>query len=148
MSFMNKLAAWGLASCGMVALISSCSANSSQDKYSGTGGGIAEAGDDVTDASAGSGGSSTDSSTDGLFVTDGSLTDVVNETPINICGSECGNTELCDPQHLGYDDNCNGQVDEGCPCTPGLSHWCFKGDPASRNKGACKDGVQKCGETG
>jgi hypothetical protein len=69
-------------------------------------------------------------------------------TPQNACASPCGPVELCDLDHLGYDDNCNGQVDEGCPCTAGQTHWCFKGDPSFRTTGACKDGVERCSELG
>jgi hypothetical protein len=64
------------------------------------------------------------------------------------CKSSCGPEELCDPDHLGYDDDCDGQVDEGCGCVPGQSHWCFKGDPANRFAGACQDGVERCSEVG
>jgi hypothetical protein len=66
----------------------------------------------------------------------------------NTCKSSCGPKELCDPDHLGFDDNCNGQVDEGCTCLPGQSHWCFKGDPANRFAGACQDGIERCNELG
>lgn len=130
-------------------LAANCSANSSNDGFGGGSGGT-----DTTDASVGGtgGGSGGESGTGGtggsMILPEASISDVVNETPVNLCGSQCGPVELCEPQFIGYDDNCNGQVDEGCPCTPGLSHWCFKGDPASRNKGACKDGTQKCGENG
>jgi hypothetical protein len=64
------------------------------------------------------------------------------------CGSKCGPVELCDPAHLGYDDNCNGLVDEGCICTPGQAHWCFAGDPAYRNTPGCFDGTELCTELG
>jgi hypothetical protein len=66
----------------------------------------------------------------------------------NPCGSQCGSTELCDDAHLGFDDNCNGVADEGCPCTPGQAHWCFLGDPSYRNTPGCFDGVEKCTELG
>jgi hypothetical protein len=64
------------------------------------------------------------------------------------CGSKCGPMELCDSAHLGYDDNCNGSVDEGCPCTPGTAHWCFAGDPAYRGTPGCYDGTEYCSEVG
>jgi hypothetical protein len=44
----------------------------------------------------------------------------------------------------GLDDNCNGQVDEGCTCTPGQVQPCFLGPPGRRNVGACSDGRQTC----
>ncbi|MCC6644267.1 MAG: hypothetical protein IT374_01680 [Polyangiaceae bacterium] len=68
-----------------------------------------------------------------------------------LCGAvatTCGATELCDEAHLGLDDDCDGVVDEGCPCTPGTSHWCFKGDPALRGTGTCRDGFMRCQEVG
>jgi hypothetical protein len=64
------------------------------------------------------------------------------------CGSRCGPTELCDPAHLGSDDNCNGQVDEGCACSPGAVHWCFAGDPSYRHAPGCFDGTETCSELG
>lgn len=68
--------------------------------------------------------------------------------PENTCGNACGPVELCDPDHLGYDDNCNGQVDEGCPCIPGQTHWCFMGDPLKRFEPGCQDGIERCSEVG
>ena len=52
--------------------------------------------------------------------------------------SQCGPTELCDPSHIGIDDNCDGNVDEGCPCTPGDQHSCFKGDDQYINTPGCR----------
>jgi hypothetical protein len=69
--------------------------------------------------------------------------------PVDKCGNTfCGPTELCDPAHLGYDDNCNGQVDEGCDCVYGQSHWCFAGDPLLRFAPGCEDGIERCTENG
>jgi hypothetical protein len=68
--------------------------------------------------------------------------------PQGKCGSACGPVELCDPDHLGYDDNCNGVVDETCPCVPGQSHWCFGGDPSLRFMTGCQDGTERCTELG
>ncbi len=76
------------------------------------------------------------------------VTDANDEAYINPCGSKCGPTELCDPAHTGLDDNCNGDVDEGCPCTPGQVHWCFKGDPSYRGTPGCFDGSETCSELG
>lgn len=66
----------------------------------------------------------------------------------NPCGSECGPEELCDGQHAGSDDNCDGIVDEGCPCSAGAAQACFKGDPSYRSVDGCFDGSQKCNELG
>ena len=56
-------------------------------------------------------------------------------------------TELCDGDNDGIDDNCNGLVDEGCPCVKGTVEFCFTGAPEKRNVGACKDGTQTCTDT-
>lgn len=44
----------------------------------------------------------------------------------------------------GLDDDCDGSVDEGCPCTPGAVQPCFLGPPSRRHQGACQDGTQSC----
>ena len=62
--------------------------------------------------------------------------------------SQCGPTELCDPSHIGIDDNCDGNVDEGCPCTPGDQHSCFKGDYQYITTPGCAAGIEKCSEVG
>jgi hypothetical protein len=48
---------------------------------------------------------------------------------------QCGN---------GVDDDANGRIDDGCPCGPGETQACFGGEVASRDVGACSDGVQVC----
>jgi hypothetical protein len=42
------------------------------------------------------------------------------------------------------DDDCDGRVDENCPCTPGEVQACFRGPPGRRGVGACADGMQQC----
>jgi hypothetical protein len=57
----------------------------------------------------------------------------------------CGTAEICGN---GLDDDCNGQVDEGCTCVPGQVQPCFAGPPGRRNVGMCQDGTQRCQGSG
>jgi hypothetical protein len=57
----------------------------------------------------------------------------------------CGPTEICGN---GSDDNCNGSVDESCPCQAGAVEACFASPPGFRNKGGCMDGHQTCEGSG
>ncbi len=54
-------------------------------------------------------------------------------------GERCGD---------GADNDCDGQVDEGCACVPGAVQPCFAGPPGRRHVGACSDGAQLCAMTG
>ncbi len=49
-------------------------------------------------------------------------------------------TEACD----GFDDTCDGQVDEGCNCTEGLSQACYSGPNGTAGVGQCLSGSQTC----
>ncbi|HET7539834.1 MAG TPA: MopE-related protein [Polyangiaceae bacterium] len=51
-----------------------------------------------------------------------------------------GTEALCN--HL--DDDCDGMVDEGCPCAIGDVQPCFLGPPARLGVGACVAGTQTC----
>jgi hypothetical protein len=53
----------------------------------------------------------------------------------------CGDAEVCGN---GMDDDCDGDVDEQCPCQAGAVQACFRGPPGRRNQGACVDGSQRC----
>ncbi|MCK6508359.1 hypothetical protein L6R29_00135 [Myxococcota bacterium] len=48
----------------------------------------------------------------------------------------------------GLDNNCDGTVDNGCICKLGDAQACYTGNPTTRGKGICKDGVQICGSDG
>jgi hypothetical protein len=80
--------------------------------------------------------------TDGGPRADGSL------PPVNACAPGCGPEESCgDGEGNGLDDNCDGQVDEGCQCSAsGVTRPCFAGPPDRRNVGACADGIETCSE--
>lgn len=80
---------------------------------------------------------------DGDVVRDGGI------GPVNPCAPGCGPTELCGESGdgNGLDDNCNGSVDEGCPCpATGITRPCFAGPPDRRSIGSCADGIETCGE--
>lgn len=47
-----------------------------------------------------------------------------------------------------FDDNGNGQVDEGCDCAVGTERPCWFGPLAARGVGVCRDGIQSCMSTG
>ncbi len=55
--------------------------------------------------------------------------------------SPISQTELCD----GYDNNLDGEVDEGCACSPGASAECYPGPPGKlAGVGICKKGIHVC----
>ncbi len=88
------------------------------------------------------------SNTIGVTVSNGSNASASTGVPVNPCGTECGPTELCDGVHKGIDDNCDGSVDEGCPCSIGQASDCFKGDPSYRDAPGCFPGSMQCTEFG
>jgi hypothetical protein len=51
------------------------------------------------------------------------------------------NREVCDN---GEDDDGDGDVDEECACTPGMTQACWPDEPGTRGVGACRDGMQTC----
>jgi hypothetical protein len=84
-------------------------------------------------------------------VIDGSTPDVTDAvTPrdrpdaVDACvpvRDRCGDVERCGD---GADDDCDGQVDEGCTCVAGSVQPCFAGPPGRRGVGVCRDGTQVC----
>ena len=47
------------------------------------------------------------------------------------------------------DDDCNGQVNDGCLCVPGVDQKdCYDGPPDTEGKGICKGGKQTCAADG
>jgi hypothetical protein len=71
----------------------------------------------------------------------GDACDTPEDLSVDARGCRHDHRELCGN---GIDDNCDGNVDEGCPCTPGAMQSCFAGLPAQRHVGACVDGQQVC----
>ncbi|WP_437657762.1 hypothetical protein [Sorangium sp. So ce1182] len=67
---------------------------------------------------------------------------------VNPCGTQCGPEDLCDVNHLGLDDDCDGQVDETCSCVAGQARACFMGDPSYRAVEGCFPGTELCNEVG
>ncbi|MBN1946696.1 MAG: hypothetical protein JW797_13560 [Bradymonadales bacterium] len=51
-----------------------------------------------------------------------------------------GAEEICDR----LDNNCNGVVDEGCPCDSGSIQACYQGPAGTEGLGACRAGWQVC----
>ena len=51
--------------------------------------------------------------------------------------------EVCD----GVDNDCNGDLDEGCDCTPGETRSCYDGPPITEGVGSCVAGTITCLET-
>jgi hypothetical protein len=52
---------------------------------------------------------------------------------------DCGNK---------LDDDCNGQVNDGCKCTSSVAVACYGGDPKTEGKGICHAGTQTCAADG
>lgn len=69
--------------------------------------------------------------------------------PVDICNPACGPNEICGTMGDGdgFDDDCDGTVDEGCACgAVGVTRGCFAGPPDRRDVGSCADGVMNCSE--
>lgn len=46
------------------------------------------------------------------------------------------------------DDNCNGEVNEDCPCVPGSTISCYPGPESALGNGPCVGGTSKCQDDG
>ncbi len=74
--------------------------------------------------------------------------DYRDAAPVVPCTVACGDTELCGDtgDGNGFDDDCDGAVDEDCTCTIGTTRACFLGPPDRRGIGVCADGLMACTE--
>jgi hypothetical protein len=87
----------------------------------------------------------------GGFVTSGGGEGGQGGSIVNPCGTECGPVEKCGGINQGIDDDCDGNVDEDCPCGAGESDSCFKGDPSYLDNPlypTCAPGTMACTENG
>jgi hypothetical protein len=48
----------------------------------------------------------------------------------------------------GFDNDCDGVIDEGCACVDGSVQECFTGPPGRVDIGACQRGIQVCDNSG
>jgi hypothetical protein len=69
--------------------------------------------------------------------TDGRLTGTCEGQITQAIAERCGESPA-------VDDNCDGAIDEGCPCEPGATQPCYTGPVGTRDVGRCADGIQTC----
>ncbi len=148
---MNRRIRSSLPLLSLLVVAAACSAGTEQTGGS-NGSGASGAGGEGTGnggASAGGSPSTGGSGGNGFVITGGGGTGGGGGSiPVNPCGTECGDVELCDGIHKGLDDNCDGEVDEGCSCSSGQASSCFKGDPSYRDDPGCNPGTMHCTELG
>jgi hypothetical protein len=65
------------------------------------------------------------------------------DSAVQPVAEQCGGTEA-------VDENCNGAVDDGCPCEGAETQRCYSGRAFSAGIGPCRSGTQRCvnGELG
>lgn len=68
-----------------------------------------------------------------------------NPTGCSVNGGEPAPAEDCDN---ALDDDCNGEINNGCACAPDESTACYTGGEDTRNRGICHDGEAVCGPDG
>jgi hypothetical protein len=132
-------------------VIVGCEAGAEDIGGFGTGNNTNNGGTAPSDGGAGTmGGMGSGASGDGgtSFVTGGAGGQNEGGTIINPCGTECGPVELCDGVNKGVDDDCDYEVDEGCPCNGGQASSCFKGDQSFLENPNCNPGTMSCTELG
>ena len=96
-------------------------------------------GDSMTDAGSAGSDASHDASSSDVTVPESDANTSRPDSGMEMTG--CGDHEICDN---GTDDDCDGTVEEGCPCIPGAVAACFRGTPENRAVGVCADGVMTC----
>jgi hypothetical protein len=60
-------------------------------------------------------------------------------------GSVGPSAEVCGD---GIDNDCDGQTDEGCVCTPNAVESCYSGPAGTAGVGSCRAGTRSCDATG
>jgi hypothetical protein len=79
---------------------------------------------------------------DGAFELDEGLDEGLDPATPKV---EAGGAEICGN---GLDDNGDGEIDEGCPCSVGGTQKCYLGDPKLAGVGICAWGKQTCDKSG
>jgi putative metal-binding protein len=76
----------------------------------------------------------------GLGICQVTVEECVDGEPVACIPGDPAPAETCD----GTDDDCDGDVDEGCNCINNTTQACYTGSMATQNVGECHDGTQTC----